>query len=148
MSQSNRLSWHDLFMQIAKLTACRSEDPHTKVGACLVKDNHVIGIGYNGKPRKFNDTFNWNTPEKYDYVIHAEMNAIANACAIGANVIDSEIFLTLSPCHECMKLIAQHQIKKVHFIDTYKDFELSLKIATACDIKMVQVTEKGERQWN
>ena len=144
MSQSNRLSWHELFMQIAKLVAQRSEDPHTKVGACLVKDNHVIGIGYNGVPRGFEGSFDWHSSEKYDYVIHAEMNAIANACAIGANVTRAEIFLTMSPCHDCMKLIVQHQIKKVYFIDQYKDFDLSLKIANACDILMIQVTEKGE----
>ena len=149
MSKSNsRISWSELFMHIAKLTALRSEDPHTKVGACLVKDNHVIGIGYNGAPRNFNSRFDWTTPEKYDYVIHAEMNAIANACAIGANVAGAEIYLTLSPCHDCMKLIVQHQIKKVHFIDAYNDFDLSLKIATACNVKMLQVTEKGERSWN
>lgn len=140
-----RLSWHELFMQIAKLTAQRSCDPHTKVGACLVKDNHVIGIGYNGAPRTFRGSFNWNTSEKYDYVIHAEMNAIANACAIGATVAGAEIFLTMSPCHDCMKLIVQHQIKKVYFIDQYKDFDLSLRIANACGVQMIQVTEKGER---
>lgn len=149
MSQLNdRISWHDLFMQIAMLASKRSSDPHTKVGACLVKDDHVIGIGYNGAPRNFKGSFDWHSSEKYDYVIHAEMNAIANACAIGANVVDAEIFLTMSPCHDCMKLIVQHQIKKVYFIDTYKDFDLSLKIATSCNVKMIQVTENGERLWN
>lgn len=135
-------------MQIAKLTSQRSEDPHTKVGACIVKDDHVMGIGYNGAPRNFKGKFDWHSSEKYDYVIHAEMNAIANACAIGANVNGAEIFLTLSPCHDCMKLIVQHQIKKVYFIDMYKDFDLSLNIATCCNVKMIQITEDGERQWN
>ena len=148
MSQSNRPTWHELFMRIAKSAAERAEDPHTKVGACLVKENRVIGIGYNGAPRNFTGTFNWLTSEKYDYVIHAEMNAIANACTNGINVAGSEIFLTLSPCHDCMKLIVQFQIKKVHFIDMYKDFELSLKIASLCGVKMIQITEKGERSWN
>ena len=141
MSQSNRIEWNELFIEIAKLTARRSQDPHTKVGACIVKDKHVLGIGYNGEPRNFKGTFNWNTPEKYDYVIHAELNAIANATAIGADVTGATIYLTLSPCHECMKLIVQHQIKEVYFIDKYKDFELSLKIASACGVKMIQLKE-------
>ena len=76
----SRPTWNELFMDIAKLTAKRSKDPHTKVGAVLVKDNHILGIGYNGEPRDFSYDFDWHSSEKYDYVIHAEMNAIANAC--------------------------------------------------------------------
>lgn len=154
MSQSNeRITWKELFYQIALLSSRRSEDPHTKVGAVIVKDEHVLGIGYNGVPRNFKGKFDWHTSEKYDYVIHAEMNAIANATNIGANITNSEIYLTLSPCHDCMKLIVQHQIKKVYFTNRYKDFELSLKIATECGIKMVELeveNEKiiGERKWN
>lgn len=144
MSQSSqeRISWERLFVEIAKLTAKRSNDPHTKVGACLVKDNHVLGIGYNGEPRRFDGVFDWHSKEKYDYVIHAEMNAIANACAIGANICDSTIYLTLSPCHDCMKLIVQHQIKKVCYIDEYKDIELSKKIAEACGIEMIKIEDE------
>lgn len=154
MSQSNkRISWKELFYQIALLSSKRSEDPHTKVGAVIVKNNHVLGIGYNAAPRNFKGQFDWHTSEKYDYVIHAEMNAIANACAIGTNISNSEIYITLSPCHDCMKLIVQHQINKVYFTNRYKDFDLSLKIATSCGVKMIELEIedghiKGERQWN
>ena len=149
MQQSTRLSWSELFFGIAELAAKRSEDPHTKVGACLVKKGHVIGIGYNGSPRDFNGDFDWHTSEKYDYVIHAELNAVSNACSIGVSCVGAELYCTLSPCHECMKLLVQHQIKTVFFKDIYeKEFDLSLKIATCCGIKMVQVIEGKERQWN
>jgi|SRR5574344_60845 dCMP deaminase len=141
---SERLSWDELFYGIALLSSKRSEDPHTKVGACLVKDKHVIGIGYNGAPRGFSGSFDWMTPEKYDYVIHAEMNAIANACAIGAQCSGADIYLTLSPCHDCMKLIVQHQIKRVFFKDRYKDFDLTLKIASACGVKLKELVLDDE----
>lgn len=150
---NNRISWTELFYQIALLSSKRSSDPHTQVGAVIVKEEHVLGIGYNGAPRDFKGVFDWHSSEKYDYVIHAEMNAIANACAIGANVKDADIYLTLSPCHDCMKLIVQHQVKRVYFVNKYKDFELSLKIATCCGIKMIELLIEddhvvGERKWN
>lgn len=150
MQQKTRLSWRDLFFGIAELASQRSEDPHTKVGACLVKDGHVIGIGYNGEPKRFMGSFDWTSSEKYDYVVHAEMNAITNACSIGVSCVGAEIYCTLSPCHDCMKLLVQHEIKRIYFKKIYeKDFALTAKIAKACGIKLVQVDEKGiERQWN
>lgn len=138
-SNENRLSWNEMFIEIAKVVAKRSNDPHTKVGAVLVKDSRILGIGYNGAPRDFTLNFNWNTPEKYNYVIHAEMNAIANASAIGANVTGSDIYLTLSPCHECMKLLIQYQIRNVYYVDEYKDFELTKLIAEHSNVKLKKV---------
>lgn len=137
--EDERLSWQQMFIEIAKIVAKRSMDPHTKVGAVLVKENHVIGIGYNGTPRKFKYDFNWYSNEKYDYVIHAELNAVANACYIGADVKDADIYLTLSPCHECIKILIQHQIKNVYFLEEYKDFELTKKIADNSPINLIKL---------
>ena len=136
--ESKRISWSEMFFEIAKIVAKRSKDTHTKVGAVLVKDNCVIGIGYNGEPRNFKYEFNWSTSEKYDYVIHAELNAISNATRIGANVFGSDIYLTLSPCHECIKLLIQHGIRNVYYLDEYKDIELTQKIANFSDIKLIK----------
>jgi dCMP deaminase len=152
-TSESRLTWSELFYNIAVVSSKRSEDPHTKVGACLVKDGHVIGIGYNGAPKKFAGHFRWDTSEKYDFVIHAEMNAIANACSIGVSCSGAEIYVTLSPCHDCIKLLVQHEIKKVYFTNRYRDFDLALQIATACSIKMIELTTDGERitgerKWN
>ena len=80
----NRPSWQRTFIDIAKVVAKRSKDPHTKVGSVLVKNNTVVATGYNGDPRNFRYNFNWSTSEKYDYVIHSEMNCIANAVYNGA----------------------------------------------------------------
>lgn len=133
-----RPSWEDTYFEIAKVISKRSKDPHTKVGAVLVKDGCVIGLGYNGEPRNFNHEFDWNSSEKYDFVIHAELNAIANACAVGANVNGASLYITLSPCHDCMKLIIQHRIKEVFYLEEYRDIELSKMMAEAANVKLIK----------
>lgn len=137
MLNIDRPTWKEMFFEIAKVVATRSKDPKTKVGAVLVKNNCIIGIGYNGEPKGFKYEFNWNSEEKYDYVIHAELNAISNACSIGANVKDADIYLTLSPCVNCIKLLIQHGIKNVYFLNKYKDYDLSRKIASNANINLI-----------
>lgn len=135
----NRPSWEDTFIEIAKVISKRSKDPHTKVGAVLVKNNCIIGTGYNGDPRNFRYEFDWNTPEKYDYVVHAEMNALANACYNGCEVKDSEIYVTLSPCNHCILQLIQFGVKRVYYLKEYKDFELTKRIAENSDIKLIKI---------
>ena len=83
--RENYINWDEYFMAIAKLSAMRSKDPSTQVGACIVsQDNRILSIGYNGAPNGFDDErFPWgregeNLNTKYPYVCHAEMNAILN----------------------------------------------------------------------
>lgn len=144
MQYSNeRPTWDETYLEIAKVISKRSKDPRTKVGSVLVKNGCVIGIGYNGEPRRFTGHFNWFTEEKYNYVIHSEMNAISNACSQGINITNSILYVTLSPCHDCMKLIIQNQIKKVYYLEEYKDFELSSKIAKECGIELIKFRKEN-----
>lgn len=124
------LSWDDYFMAISFLSAMRSKDPNTQVGACIVDSNKcIIGIGYNGFPRGCSDeTLPWaregncELHKKYPYVVHAEVNAILNKCS--ANVRGSSIYVALFPCNECSKVIIQSGIKEVIYLkDTYHDSE-------------------------
>lgn len=133
-----RPTWNDMFMQISEVVAKRSKDPHTKVGAVIVKDNHILGIGYNAEPRGFSYDFDWHSKEKYDYVIHAELNAIANSTYFGNSIAGSTIYLTLSPCSECMKLLIQYGIGTVYYKDKYKDFEKSERMAKYSNIKLIK----------
>ena len=142
----NRISWRQMFMEIAKIAAKRSCDPKTQVGACLVKENCVIGIGYNGAPRNFFLDFDWASEEKYDYVIHAEINAITNSQAIGANVAGADVYVTLSPCHNCMKTLVQNRIKRVFYLEEYRDIELTKKIAEHSDIQLIKMSLDGKSQ--
>ena len=141
-ARENRYSWKKMFVEIAKVVAQRSADPHTQVGAVLVKNNCVIGVGYNGEPKGFHFDFDWNSPEKYPYVIHAEMNAISNANRTGVDCNGADIYLTLSPCHDCIKLLIQHGIKNVYYLKEYKDIDLTKKIVENTD--SIQLTKLDE----
>ena len=141
-ARENRYSWKKMFVEIAKVVAQRSADPHTQVGAVLVKNNCVIGVGYNGEPKGFHFDFDWNSPEKYPYVIHAEMNAISNANRNGVDCNGADIYLTLSPCHDCIKLLIQHGIKNVYYLKEYKDIDLTKKIVENTDgIRLIKLDE-------
>lgn len=141
-ARENRYSWKKMFVEIAKVVAQRSADPHTQVGAVLVKNNCVIGVGYNGEPKGFHFDFDWNSPEKYPYVIHAEMNAISNANRNGVDCNGADIYLTLSPCHDCIKLLIQHGIKNVYYLKEYKDIDLTKKIVENADgIQLIKLDE-------
>lgn len=126
------LSWADYFMGIAILSAQRSKDPESQVGACIVSpENKIVGIGYNGFPIGCSDEeLPWvreaGNPldTKYPYVCHAEVNAILNKNA--SNLKGCTIYVTLFPCNECTKLIIQSGISKVVYLsDKYHDTEAS-----------------------
>ncbi|KAL5012680.1 hypothetical protein ScPMuIL_011231 [Solemya velum] len=121
------LEWPDYFMAIAFLSAQRSKDPRTQVGACIVNDeNKIVGIGYNGMPIGCNDdVMPWgrNTDSyqsKQLYVCHAELNAVLNKNS--SDVKNCTIYVALFPCNECAKVIIQSGIKYVvYYSDKYHD---------------------------
>lgn len=116
------ISWDQYFMGVAKLSAFRSKDPNTQVGACIVTpDNKIVGVGYNGLPWGCEDTdFPWDNREgemydtKYPYVVHAELNAILNSIQ---KLQGCRIYVSLFPCHECVKAIIQSGIKEIIYED-------------------------------
>ena len=145
MSKRNDyISWDEYFMGIAALSAKRSKDPNTQVGACIVNDgNKIMSVGYNGFPMGCNDDiFPWERTgdeleTKYAYVCHAELNAILNNR--GANLEGCRIYVTLFPCNECAKAIIQSGIKEVVYVsDKYaatKGTIASKKMLDAAGVK-------------
>lgn len=126
MKRSDYISWDEYFMGIALLSAMRSKDPSTQVGACIVDRNkRILSVGYNGMPHCCSDDdYPWDKEEglasKYLYVCHAELNAILN-CRSGS-VRDAICYTTLFPCNECAKAIIQSGISEVvYFSDKYSD---------------------------
>ena len=125
MKSNNYISWDEYFMGVAKLSALRSKDPNTKVGACIVNEKkRIVGIGYNGLPYGCNDDeYPWERSgdfldTKYPYVVHAEPNAILNS----TNKLDNAtIYVTLFPCNECAKLIIQSGIKEIVYVSDKYD---------------------------
>ena len=120
--RKDNLKWDEYFMGIAQLSALRSKDPSTQVGACIVDPNHkVVSIGYNGMPRGVDDDqIPWGHGEglesKYLYVCHAEFNAILNN-RDGSALNGCKIYVTLFPCNECAKAIVQTGIKEIVYLD-------------------------------
>ena len=121
------IDWDEYFMGLAYLSAFRSKDPNTKVGACIAdKDHKVVSIGYNGMPRNIPDEkLSWEKGEglnsKYLFVCHAEFNAILNT-RDGASLAGCTLYVTLFPCNECTKAVIQTGIKEVVYADNkYKD---------------------------
>ncbi|MFT4343919.1 MAG: deoxycytidylate deaminase [Candidatus Woesearchaeota archaeon] len=128
MKRDDYISWDEYFMGIAILSAKRSKDPSTQVGACIVNQrNHIIGIGYNGFPIGCSDdklpwardTAKGMTETKYPYVVHAEANAILNSTK---DLKGARMYVALFPCNECAKLIIQSGVGEVIYLsDKYKD---------------------------
>lgn len=131
MKRSDYISWDQYFMGVAELSAMRSKDPSTQVGACIVnKKKRIVGIGYNGFPIGIDDdTYPWENEggfldTKYPYVVHAEPNAILNSTV---PLEDSSLYVTLFPCHECAKLIIQSGIREIVYAENKYQEEASVK---------------------
>lgn len=141
--RKDALSWDVYFMAIAQLSAQRSKDPSTQVGACIAdKSNRIVATGYNGFPRGVsNIAFPWDREgdplnTKYMYMCHAEANAIDNR---GSNSLENcKMYVTLYPCNECAKRIIQNGITDVIFLSNkYKEkdpFIASFKMFNAAHI--------------
>lgn len=127
MKRQDYLSWDEYFMGIALLSAQRSKDNSTQVGACIVnKENKILSVGYNGMPTGCNDDdMPWEREgdflnTKYPYVCHAELNAILNYN--GGSLKGARVYVTLFPCNECTKAIIQSGIKEIIYLsDKYAD---------------------------
>ena len=127
MKREDYINWDEYFMGIALLTAMRSKDPNSQVGACIVSpENKILSLGYNGMPIGCNDDdMPWDREgdeleTKYMYVCHAELNAILNSAH--SDLRGSRVYVTLFPCNECAKAIIQSGVKEVLYLsDKYAD---------------------------
>ena len=142
------ISWDEYFMGVALLAAERSKDPNTQVGACIVDEqNRILSTGYNGFPHGCSDDeFPWNRDEavgetKYQFVVHAELNAILNAR--GKSLSGSKVYVALFPCNECAKAIIQAGISEVIYLsDKYHDTPstvASRRMLNAAGVKLTQI---------
>lgn len=144
------ISWDEFFMGLASMSALRSKDPSSQVGACIASPDHkVISIGYNGMPRNCSeDKLTWNKnigtlDNKYLYVCHAEFNAILNVIG-DRNLKGCTIYVNLFPCNECAKAIIQSGITEVVYeSDKYKDL-----ISTKASKKLLKLAGVKVRKYN
>jgi dCMP deaminase len=147
MKRSDYISWDEYFMGVAMLSAQRSKDPNTQVGACIVNpQNRIVGVGYNGFPRGCSDDeFPWEREgsaldTKYVFVAHAELNAVLNSTE---KLENCRIFVALFPCNECAKVIIQSGIKEVIYLsDKYGETDgvkASKRMFDAAGVKYSQL---------
>ena len=150
MKRSDYITWDQYFMGIAIMSANRSKDPNTQVGACIVdQDNRILTVGYNGMPSGCNDDeMPWDREgegmaSKYFFVCHAELNAILNYRG-GGTLRGSRCYVTLFPCNECAKAIIQAGIKEVIYMsDKYAETESTLaskKMFLSAGVKLTKFT--------
>lgn len=108
--------WNSYFMAMARLVAKKSKDPSVQVGVVIVgPDNEVRSTGYNGFPRGVDesDPARWERPLKYDYVEHAERNAVYNAARMGTPLLGCTAYMESPPCKDCGRALMQSGIKEI-----------------------------------
>ena len=145
--REDHISWDEYFMGVAMLSAMRSKDPNTQVGACIVNREHrIVGVGYNGFPTGCSDDdLPWDREgdwieTKYPYVCHAELNAILNS--IGGDLRGCTLYVALFPCNECAKAIIQAGIRTIVYLsDKYADTDgtkASRRMHAQAGVELVQ----------
>lgn len=127
-----------LFIDICTKYAEMSYARRKKVGAVIVKENTIISDGYNGTPVGFDNNCEDDNGKTHWYVLHAEANAIIKMARNNTSCTDSTLYITLSPCKECSKIIIQSGIKKVVYKEKYKDTS-GLDFLENFNIKCVQI---------
>lgn len=144
------LSWEEYFMTLALVASLKSKDPSTQVGAVIIdnKTRKLVSAGYNGFPRYIDDAQIPQTrPEKYLYVVHAELNAILHA---QRELTDCSLYATVFPCSECMKAIIQTGIKQVVYLSDLngpnweESRKATLKMAQLAGVKVSRFETKNE----
>ena len=133
--------WNKRFMDVSRLVASWSKDKKKKVGAIIVKNNRIIGTGFNGfvKGALDNDESKHQKPKKNFHVIHAETNSIYNCAEAGVSTKGATIFVTWHPCSSCVNAIIQSGIIKLicpepdftnkSYADSFKEAQEILKDA-------------------
>lgn len=121
MPQKKQLRYDKAYLRIAKEWGKLSHCKRKQVGALIVKDRMIISDGYNGTPTGFENYCEDDAGYTKWYVLHAEANAILKVAASTQSCKGATLYITLSPCKECSKLIHQAGIIRVVYQEGYKD---------------------------
>jgi dCMP deaminase len=140
---SNRASWDEYFMRIAKEVSTRATCDRKHVGAVIVRDKSILASGYNGSIRGLphcDEVGHMMVDNHCVRTIHAENNAIIQAARNGVRIDQSTIYVTASPCWNCFKMIANAGITRIAFNEFYRDeriFEFAEKLGI--ELQEVQI---------
>ena len=115
-----RISWNEYFLATSFLISSRSPDKRLKVGCVLVKDNHVISVGYNGfLPKVEHKSYMDNGHEQA--TVHAEQNCISDCSRRGVATDGAIAYITHYPCINCFKMLVASGIKEIKYLNDYKN---------------------------
>jgi len=133
-----RLSWDEYFSKIVKVTAERSPCERLQVGCLLVKDNRIISQGYNGfLPGCPHESIVRDNHEQA--TLHAEQNAIIDCAKRGVSCEGSTAYVTHYPCIICARLLLAGGIKKINYLNDYKNDKLVEKFTDQCNVEVVKL---------
>ncbi len=148
--KSNRPSWDDYFMGIAKIVASRSNCIKRHVAAVIIKDKRIVSTGYNGTPRgckncdengcpRCNSFADSGTKLDECFCSHAEENAICQAAYHGISIKDGTIYITYSPCLTCTRMIINSGLKEVIYNENYPLGQSAIKLLQEAGVKIRQI---------
>ncbi len=140
---SDRASWEIYFMNIANEVATRSTCDRKHVGAVIVREKTILSTGYNGSVRGMQHCDEIGHEMENGHcvrTIHAEANAVVQAARNGVRIVDSEIYVTASPCYDCFKMIANAGISAIYYGEFYRDTHIT-SLAEQKGIKLVNLSE-------
>ena len=140
MSDSKQLRYDKAYLKMAMDWAKLSHCKRRQVGALIVKDKMIISDGYNGTPTGFENCCEDDEGYTKWYVLHAEANAILKVASSTQSTRGSTLYVTLSPCTDCSKLIFQSGIVRVVYIVEYKD-RTGLDFLVESGVKVDQITD-------
>lgn len=136
-----RISIDTMYMTIAEIMSKRSYCIRKKVGCVIIKDNMIISDGYNGTPTGFENVCEDENGNTKQFVLHAEANALTKLAKSTNSSTNATLYVTMSPCYECSKLIIQTGIKKVIFKEKYR-IEDGLDLLKKAGIEVIQYSEE------
>ena len=113
--------YHELYMDIAIRVADMSHCERSKVGSVLVKQDRILSMGWNGTPNGFENTCELDSGVTKPEVVHSEFNLIAKIAASNDSSYGADVYLTLSPCFECAKLLLRAGIDNVYILEEYRN---------------------------
>ena len=131
------IAYLKMALEWAKLSYCKRK----QVGALIVKDRMIISDGYNGTPSGFENQCEDEEGKTHWYVLHAEANAILKLAASTQSAKGATLYITLSPCKECSKLILQPGISRLVYIDEYSDNE-GISFLKGHNIEIVKISRE------
>lgn len=140
MRQTKQLRYDKAYLRMAETWSELSHCQRKQVGAIIVKDGMIISDGYNGTPSGFDNCCEDENGDTHWFVLHAEANAILKVARSTHNCKGATLYLTLSPCKDCSKLILQAGIERVVFKKTYKD-QSGVEFLSASGVEVKQIEE-------